>query len=142
MEQPQERIPQDGRLYNHLFERGGRALVVRFGEVWWVRNPGWAKDARLAHLKTREGSHPGLSIRPKARLMAFGTSKLDQARRSESRLLEVSPGAFAGSDKPGAFLLDYAVPMDWSEFSLSHRPEELCREAMARLQELLEGPTP
>ncbi|HEY9069183.1 MAG TPA: hypothetical protein VIV61_02945 [Candidatus Ozemobacteraceae bacterium] len=124
-----------------LFERSAngtaRATTARLGEVWRVKNPVWSRFPALSHLHDREGFHPGLCIRPRSRLMAFGTSKIGQAWRSRSRVFEVPAHSYAGGERDGAFLLDYAVPASWEDCSLNHPPALLPEELRKKLSHLL-----
>ncbi|HOY66176.1 MAG TPA: hypothetical protein PLP29_04755 [Candidatus Ozemobacteraceae bacterium] len=122
-----------GEKAQWFFERSAsgtaRTFAARLGEVWRVKNPVWSRLPALSHLRDREGFHPGLCIRPRARLMAFGTSKLGQTRRSKSRVFEVPAHSYPGGELDGAFLLDYAVPTSWEDCSLT-RPPALLPEAL------------
>jgi len=131
-----------GEQAKWLFERSSngttRAFAAKLGEVWRVKNPVWSRFPALSHLRDREGFHPGLCIRPRARLMAFGTSKIGQAWRSDSRVFEVPAHSYPGGEVDGAFLLDYAVPTSWEDCCLSRPPANLPDELRQKLVRFLE----
>ncbi len=125
-------------LFESLFGGTNPTRQARFGEVWWVRDSAWGRLEPLRHLNDDAKLHRGLCIRPQARMMAFGTSKIAQAKKSKSRVFEVPAGAYDGGDCPSAFLLDYALPALWQDCKLNHEPALLREDLIEKLRLKLE----
>lgn len=127
--------------YEWLFKKIGKgypSISLEFGEIWKVNNQAWKNIEELKILETREGWHPGLCIKPGARQMAFGTSKLKHRIYGLKQMI-VENIEIGNSIKSTRFILDYSLPVTFADLHLNEKPRKLSETDLEKLDKLLKA---
>lgn len=118
-----------------LFQKVSRskpAVKIEFGEVWEVKNSSWTSHDSLENL-SNVGWHPGLCIRASATIMAFGTTKYKRAIKNNSSIFLTKVELIKGKACNSGFILDYALPLTYSDIVWWKEPYKLQKHERERL---------